>query len=145
MPSEATNKATRREWRQLGFYYDRDDETKTWRVIGSKTGLALFADAISRFASNPKNSGVSEHDHLGPYMYLEIGSWPHPEITDHWIAGPLDRLYELSIRIRERLVQAVPYQIIALRSGYSPGSPYELLLEVREEEFDPATEDSGCW
>jgi len=43
MPSEATNNATRREWRELGFFYDRDDENKVWRLTGSRAGLLRFA------------------------------------------------------------------------------------------------------
>jgi hypothetical protein len=36
MPSEATNRATRREWRELGFFYLRDDRTKVWTLAGSR-------------------------------------------------------------------------------------------------------------
>ena len=32
MPSQATNEATRREWRDLGFFYDRDDARRELEV-----------------------------------------------------------------------------------------------------------------
>jgi hypothetical protein len=41
MPSEATNRATRREWRELGFFYLRDDRTKVWTLAGSRAGLLV--------------------------------------------------------------------------------------------------------
>jgi hypothetical protein len=33
---------------------------------------------------------------------------------------------------------------IALRSSFSPMSPYELILDVRDDAFDPAFADSTC-
>jgi hypothetical protein len=145
VPSETIDEATRREWRELGFFYDLDDEARAWRLVGSKAGLARFAAAIATFASDPRNSGPSEHEHLGPYMYLELGSWPKPEITDHWIAGPLAELHELSARISASLKVAKENEVLSFRDLYAPGSPYDLLLEVRSDEFDPAKEDPHCW
>jgi hypothetical protein len=145
MPSEKVNQVTRAEWRELGFFYDRDDAAKRWRLVGSKTGLQRFATALSQFASNPRNERQSEHEHLGPYMYLEIGSWPEPEITEHWIAGPLPALNRLSTEIRSRVPLAREDDVLLFRQSFSPGSPYELSLEVRTEAFDPASEDPQCW
>jgi hypothetical protein len=145
VPSDKTNEATRREWRELGFFYDRDDEEKAWRIVGSKPGLTKFAAAISKFASDSRNEAQAEHDHLGPYMYLEIGLWPKPEITDHWIAGPLSALEQLAAQIRAKVDTANEDEVLPFRASYAPASPYELLLEVRPESFDPAKEDPQCW
>jgi len=145
VPSDKTNEATRLEWRELGFFYDRDDQQKAWRIAGSKLGLEKFAAAISKFASNPRNGAQSEHDHLGPYMYLEIGSWPKPEITDHWIAGPLPALEQLAAQILARVRTAHENEVLPFREWYAPASPYELLIEVKPETFDPAKEDPQCW
>ncbi len=43
MPSAKINEMTQREWRELGYFYDRDDSAKEWRLIGSKAGLRQFA------------------------------------------------------------------------------------------------------
>jgi len=149
MPSEAINEAineaTRREWRELGFYYDRDDVQKIWRLVGSRSGLANFADALAKFAADPRNARQSEHEHFGPYFYLEVGSWPHAEITDHWVAGPLPSLERLSLNIRKLLSGVKPGQAVLLRSSFAPSSPYELRLEVTPDNFDPAKEDPRCW
>ena len=125
--------------------HDRDDEQRAWRIVGSKLGLEKFAAAISKFASNPRNDARAEHDHLGPYMYLEIGSWPNPEITDHWIAGPQPALEQLAFQIRAKVERATENDVLSFRKLYAPASPYELLIEVRPETFDPAKEDPECW
>lgn len=145
MPSQAINEVTRREWRELGFYYERDDEAKEWLIVGTKQGLARFASQLRRFASDPKNDSPSEHEHFGPYMYLEVGTWHQAEITDHWIAGPVKDLLRLAALIDKRVQESMVGQRIALRSEFSPTSPYEIALEIRDDGFDPALADSACW
>lgn len=103
MPSEATNEATRREWRELGYYYDRDDDAREWLLLGSVEGLLGFASAVRRYSENPARAGLSEHEHFGPYWYLELGTWNEPTITDHWIAGPQSSLAQLALEL-ERLL-----------------------------------------
>lgn len=145
MASEAANKATRREWRELGFFYDRDDEAKAWRIIGNAAGLKAFAEAVQAYATDPKPDALSEHEHFGPYMYLEIGTWREPEITHHWIAGPRAALGALALEI-ERTIPELPIGgAVSLRQVFAPSAAYDLILERRAEPFDPAEEDKACW
>ncbi len=44
------------------------------------------------YASDPGNDYQSEHEHYGPYSYLEIMTWPEPSFDDHAIRGPLPDL-----------------------------------------------------
>jgi hypothetical protein len=88
---------------------------------------------------------MSEHVHLGPYMYLELGSWPEPQITDHWIAGPLPALRDLAHVVRSKVASAAVGAAFSVRDAFAPGSPYDLVLELRADGFDPAKEDSACW
>ena len=76
MPSDATNQSTRREWRELGFFYDRDDQAKVWQLTGSRAGLLRFRDVLRSYAADPGNDLKSEHQHYGPYGYLEVMTWP---------------------------------------------------------------------
>jgi hypothetical protein len=145
VPTEKINEVTRREWRELGFFYDRDDGTKEWRIRGSRAGLFGFARILLEYSKNPRRQQLSEHDHLGPYMYLEIGTWNARVIDDHWIAGTLEDLNALSTLITQGISEAMPGDVIRLRHAYSPSSPYELRLEVCGDEFDPATADKACW
>lgn len=139
------NEATRAEWRNLGFFYDREDTSRTWRIVGSVTGIRKFARKVREYALNPRNETLSEHQHFGPYMYLEIGTALRPEITDHWIAGPLQSLADLATLIDQAAERAQIGDSISLRQAFAPESTYDLVIEVRHEAFDPAREDPHCW
>lgn len=139
------NEATRAEWRNLGFFYDREDTSRTWRIVGSVTGIRKFAREVREYALNPRNETLSEHQHFGPYMYLEIGTALRPEITDHWIAGPLQSLADLATLIDQAAERAQIGDSISLRQAFAPESTYDLVIEVRHEAFDPAREDPHCW
>lgn len=136
---------TQREWRELGYFYERNDETKEWRLQGAKAGLRKFATALREYAGNPRNEIVSEHEHFGPYRYLEIGTWPTSEITDHWIAGPLNEIRELASMVDGHLNMASVGDCICLRAVFAPVSAYEFVLEIQDDRFDPAMADRDCW
>ena len=144
MPSEAANEATRRAWRELGFFCGRDAAAKEWRIVGSVKGLRMFAAEIRKYASNSAHDRLSEYTQLGPAMNLEVGTSHQTEITEQWIGGPLVDLLRLATLI-ERSAQAnVVGKRIALRANFSPMAPYELILDVRDEAFDPASADPNC-
>ena len=102
MPNEATNEATRCAWRALGFFCDRNDAAKEWRIVGSVKGLRKFASEIRTYASNPAHDRPSEYTHFGPAMNLEVGTWHQTEITEQWIGGPLVELLRLATLIALR-------------------------------------------
>lgn len=143
MPSDAVNELTRLEWRELGFFYERDDETKEWRIRGSRTGLGKFAQILLDYSANPRRQALSEHDHFGPYMYLKIGTWSEPVIDNRWIAGTPSELKQLSELIGAGLSIAREGDVLRFRDAYAPGCSYELVLEVSESGFDPAVADAA--
>ena len=137
-----SNEATRRAWRELGFFCGRDKAAKEWRIVGSVKGLRKFASEIRKYASNPAHDRLSEYTHFGPAMNLELGTSHQTEITEQWIGGPLVDLLRLATFI-ERSAQAnVVGKCVALRSNFSPMAPYELILDVRGDAFDPGLADS---
>jgi hypothetical protein len=141
MPSDAVNRATMREWRDLGFYYDRNDKAREWRLVGSRTGLLCFRDALLRYASDPRNGAISEHEHFGPYMYFEVMTWPEPAFDDHAVRGPLPELAQLAQLIESKLAEASPGSLIEIREEFAANSPYSLILDVQRDGFDPAEAD----
>jgi len=142
MSSEAANDATRRAWRELRFFCGRNDAEKEWRIVGSVKGLRKFAAEIRKYASNPAHDRLSEYTQFGAAMNLELGTSHQTEITEQWIGGPLADLLRFATLI-ERSAQAnVVGKRIALRANFSPMAPYELILDVRDEAFDPALADS---
>jgi hypothetical protein len=95
--------------------------------------------------AEPINADISEHDHLGPYMYLKIGTWHGPQLTDDWIAGPLPALAQLARDVRARVAAAGEGQKLSFRDSFAPQSTYDLTLKIEPDTFDPARADSGCW
>lgn len=144
MSSEAAKEATRRAWRELGFFCGRDPGAKEWRIVGSVKGLRKFAGAIRSYASNPANDRLSEYTQFGPAMNLEVGTSHQTEITEQWIGGPLVDLLRLATFIECCVQDNVVGKRIALRANFSPMAPYELVLDVRDEAFDPASADPTC-
>jgi hypothetical protein len=78
-------------------------------------------------------------------LYLEIGTWSVAEITDHWIAGTLADLNRLSGLVEERVLKAKTGDRLLLREAHAPNAPYELVLELCDDDFDPAAADAACW
>jgi hypothetical protein len=140
MPSDATNQATRREWRELGFLYHRDDQRKEWRIIGSRSGLLRFLDFLLEYADDSSNDYKSEHEHYGPY-YLEIMMWPEPGLDDHAIHGSLADLKRLANIVENRLAVVQEGDSVRIQDEFAANTPYALVLEVRKDDFDPADAD----
>jgi hypothetical protein len=131
---------TRAEWRELGFFYDRDDQAKEWRLTGSRQGLLAFATLLEDYSSDPRNVTLSEHDHFGPHMYLEVMTSHEPGLDDHAISGSLPDLARLGRLVRDAVTSA-PSRPIVINRQYAPSAEYSLVLNVREDGFDPASMD----
>ena len=140
-PSDATNRATRREWQELGFFYETEEPARRWRLIGSKSGLRRFPELLRKYCADPRNSTKSEHEHYGPYMYLKVMTWPDFEIDGQSIRGPLPKLARLADLVGERLADAEPDEVIYIGREFAPDVEYDLVLEVKSEGFDPAEAD----
>jgi hypothetical protein len=141
MPSEATSSATRREWRDLGFFYDRDDQNRIWKLTGSRSGLLRFRDALLSYAADAGNARKSEHKHYGPYSYLEVMTWPQAGFDNHAIRGSLADLARLAALLETKLATARPGCMFRIQEEFATDSPYALVLDVREDGFDPASAD----
>jgi hypothetical protein len=141
MPSDALNEETRKEWRELGFFYSCDNQTKVWKLTGCRAGLLRFRDALLSYVADPRNKLESEHEHYGPYMYLKIMTWPEAGCDENAIRGQLADLERLAKLIETKLAMARPGSSILIREEFAVDSPYALVLDLREDGFDPATAD----
>lgn len=141
MPSDKVNKKTREEWRALGFFYDVDDDAKAWTFIGSRAGLLNFRDLLCAYVADPRNALQSEHQHYRPYTYLKVMTWPEAGFDKDAIRGPLADLARLAQLVEGKLATAQPGSAIRINDEFSADSRYALVLDVREDSFDPATED----
>lgn len=134
--------ATRNEWRDLGFYYAHDHTPRpAWRIVGSVAGLAAFRTLLLGYAARPSNAGEGEHEHYGPYFYLKVVTSKEPGIDGHSIHGTLDDLSRLAELVATAVGHAKAGDLIALGHAYVEKPAYDLLLDVRPDDFDPASAD----
>lgn len=133
----------RAEWMKLGFYYDLDHDAKHWNINGSRAGLLAFVAVLREYASAAENDWVSCHSNHGPHDYLEIGTWDSAVIDGHWIAGRLNDLLALVTYIEEWVFGSRVGESLAIRSFFSPGSSYDLLVTVEVDGFDPSSLDTS--
>jgi hypothetical protein len=143
--SNKLREITKEEWRELGFYYEQDENDRHWKLVGSRSGLLRLTEILDEYCSNPRNEQISEHDHLGPYMYLKIITMDECVIEEGGIYGSILDLGRLSSIVREELNKAKQSDRIIIDRAYSEINNYKIVLEVREEGFDPASEDSELW
>jgi len=130
---------TIREWRELGFYYQRDESIKQWWLMGSKSGLSKFLDYLQHYSNNTSLRSISEHIHLGPHNYLEIMTWHKPLISNHAIAGNLADIARLKTIISNKLLGANAGEIFEIGSDYAPDSEYTIKFFVMADSFDPGS------
>jgi hypothetical protein len=67
-------------------------------------------------------------------------TWPEPGMDDHAISGPLP---ELALIVEARLTDAEPGERIAIREEFAPTAEFSLILDVREDGFDPPSAEEG--
>jgi hypothetical protein len=106
----------------------------------ARAGLLRFRDDLLLYVA--KNALKSEHKHYGPYSYPEIMTWPEAGFDAHAIRGPLEDLTRLAKLIEAKVDTMCPGSTIQIREDFAVHSPYTLVLEMRQDLFDPATADT---
>lgn len=133
---------TKAEWRELGFFYDRDEEKKEWLFRGDREGLLKLAELFRRYGKNEKNRSLFEHDHYGPYMYFKVITvFEEKGFNENAIYGDLEDIFQLGGIIEKRITKMKVGNVEALRSEYSPESTYEMKLILEADGFDPVSVD----
>jgi hypothetical protein len=92
------------------------------------------------YADDPTNDYKSEHARYGP-NYMEIMTWPEPSFDDHTIHGSLADLKWLAAIVENGLASAQAGDSVRIQDEFAANTPYSLILEVREDGFDPARTD----
>jgi mRNA-degrading endonuclease toxin of MazEF toxin-antitoxin module len=70
-------------------------------------------------------------------------TWPEAGFDDHAIRGSLADIARLATVIENKLAAALPGTSIPIREEFAADSPFELILEVTEDGFDPASADQA--
>lgn len=74
-------------------------------------------------------------------MYLKVMTWQEAGFDKNAIRGTLADLSRLAGLVDTKLAQAQPGSVVRIQDEFTAGNPYALVLEVREDSFDPATAD----
>jgi hypothetical protein len=140
---EREKECLRAEWRELGSYHDTDEPRKERRLVGSRAGLLRFAELLRTYVADPRNAVMSEHEHYGPYMSLEVMTWPDARMDDHAIQGPLTMLARLAGLVEKTLEGLQPGSEVRIREEFAPSAEYALVLDLRDDSFDPSSMDGN--
>lgn len=138
---EPVDEQTRTEWREFGFHLEPVPESRSYRAMGSRSGLLKFVQLLRDYVADPRNAMLSEHEHYTPYGWVEVMTWDRPGMDDHAIFGTLDDLGRLAGLVETAVTGMRPGSRLCIREEYSPDCEYALVLEMRDDDFDPASED----
>ena len=69
-------------------------------------------------------------------------TWPEAGFDGHAIRGPLEDLGRLARIVECKLKTSCPDSRIEIREEFARGSPYTLVLDLREDGFDPSAADT---
>lgn len=139
--SEKLDNIMKKEWRSLGFYYERDDDARKWRMIGSPTGINEFRLVLLKYIKERDPDAKFDHDHLGPYGYLKITTWDEPRIIKAGIDGAFEDFERLAEIIRGKLSDEMIGKTFTIKDEYSKKCEYSLEFRVKEYGFDPVEAD----
>jgi len=134
----------RREWQQLGFYFDYDESLRRWLVVGSLSGLQKFCKILIDYANKSKHVPLSEHEHYGPYQDLKLVTWHSPEIRRDGIYGRLADFVRLATIVEDALRSgATAIEVGQLYVEAGEGADDELEICVAPPDFVPEAADAA--
>jgi len=127
------------DWREIGFYYQRDDVTLVWQIVGSRAGLQRLCEALKAYAREfDSHLRTADRGFAGPYKHLKIINWHMASILRDGIYGPLESIQGLATVIEEKLRSHSPGERFIIDEEYSDVNAYKLEFVVREDGWDPA-------
>jgi hypothetical protein len=134
--------ATKEEWRDLGFFYDRIEDKRKWVFRGDRSGLLKLSAIFKEYGKNERRCRESEHDHYGPYMYLKVMTvYGRRGINDDAIYGNLKDIYHLGEMVEGKVQNMKQGEEVSLRDEYSKESDFDMILVLEPEGFDPVSAD----
>lgn len=127
-------------WRKLGFYFEFDQESKSQRIFGDNNGINRFLNELRSYGNSSYFQHLGAHDHLGPYMCLELRTCECRGIEEGLIHGTPSDFVKLAKLIEEELLALDPPDTIRISSF---GSVYSvpLVISVMPDGFDPSSLD----
>jgi len=135
------NEIDKKEWVKLGFFYSFNAELGRWEFYGDRSGLQNFYKELIAYVDSPKNFGVSEHIHLGPYAYLKIMTWKSSSINKDGFYGSIDELRRLAEIFIQKLNSTQEQDCFTISEEYSKTNEASLMVCIKADGFDPSSLD----
>ncbi len=126
-------------WRELGFYFDFDHDTQEQCIFGDQKGLEAFVAEIRSYAISPFNT-EHNHDHLGPYMNLELRTATPAALGEGLIQGLPEDFLKLALEVESK-IQIVKSGESFTSDYYGKSNGVELKFLVQPCGFDPSSLD----
>lgn len=135
------NELTRSEWESLGFFYDYDDTSGTWLVRAPRRGMDRLCEELRRYASDPRNAKISEHEHYGPYSYLKFVTWTEPKVVADGIYGRVQDFDRLAGIVATAIMSAKPGDRVRIDETYGTANEARLELLLEPDNFEVSSAD----
>jgi hypothetical protein len=145
MSVELKNEA-RREWRELGFFFNYDAAARKWIVVGPPSGIRKFRAMLVAYGTEPSPGALSEHEHYGPYQDLKLVTWSAAEIRKDGIYGRPSDFVRLADEVDRALESGATSVVVGAGftgSAATDSGRNELEIQVAPDDFDPASADSA--
>jgi hypothetical protein len=133
------------EWRQLGFYYElyKNGNVHQWRFFGSKFGFEEFSSLLYKYADDPINVNLSEHEHYGPYYYLKIMTSDVERITADMFEVTIQGARQLADIVLRKAMSHAPGETFSIETEFGNNNTASALFFLMNESFDPASLDKS--
>lgn len=96
---------------------------------------------LIQYSTNPRKNKLGEHEHFGPYWYLEVLTSDQPEINEHAICGTLTDIARLAEILRRKLSSAAEGDSFIVDSEYFKFNQSKMKFDILFEGVDPSTLD----
>jgi hypothetical protein len=143
--NNASIEAIKEEWRNLGYYFEKNKSERKWVFTSSKNGIKKLINQIIDFTQKEGNIEIGEHDHWGPYGDLKIMTTRVPEITIEYIGGSFSSLRELAYQIKQRLEIVNHNESFCIQEENKNAMSAGLEFRIKDDDYDPASADIQLW
>lgn len=138
-------KDTIEDWKDLGFFYDLDEKSKCWKIVGNRNGLMKFCKILKDYASNPGNEKLSEHEYFGPYMFLTLATLKRRKRYEGGIVGTLSDIEFMSNLVKDKLSDCTIGDSFEIGIEYDEKTEFKMIFQIMDDEFDPSSLDPMEW
>lgn len=128
----------REDWRELGFYYHRNNALQRWDIFANQQGFLRLAEELQEYAQS-LGKIMGEHDHIEPDWSLTLTTSAHYFINDRGIYGTAADFEALATHIVDTVSHLHAGQVHIINAPKVDVYSYALYLLLQDDDFDAAS------